>query len=209
MTTVSLPEEISALFSDAHNNFPAIIVKTSNDDVQHLRRRNFAALQDIDLGNGTNATGLILSKDDHKAANRDKLFDQANGALEAYDPSIQDNNNNAVRLRREKKWSRNIDCQAAIRTSKHVGKKLVLSRMEEMWVVLLKEKTTLFKHVTIHNLLDHLLSRSMCGEDINVIGLQQGMLSWWVEEPRVLEFITRCEEAQRKSRRSSLTISDA
>ena len=114
MTTVSLPEEISALFSDTHNDFPAIIVKTSNDDVQHLCRRNFAALQDIDLGNGTNATGLILSKDDHKAANRDQLSDQANGALEAYDPSIQDDDNNAVHLRQDKTWSRKLDFQEAI-----------------------------------------------------------------------------------------------
>ena len=31
MKTVSLPKEISALFSDAHDNFPAIIGKPSND----------------------------------------------------------------------------------------------------------------------------------------------------------------------------------
>ena len=44
---------------------------------------------------------------------------------------------------------------------------------------------------------------------IDVIGLQQGMLSWWVEDPRVPEFITCCEEAQRKARRAGLNILDA
>ena len=48
----------------------------------------------------------------------------------------------------------------------------------------------------------------MGGEAINVIGLQQGMLSWWVENPRVLEFVTRFEEAQRKTTRAGLAISD-
>ena len=67
MTTVSSPEEISALFADAHDNFPAIIGKPSNNDVQLLRRCNFQDLQDIDLGDGTDATGLILSEVDHKA----------------------------------------------------------------------------------------------------------------------------------------------
>ena len=99
MTIVSLPKEISALFADAHNNFPAIIIKPSDDDMQRLRRHNFAALQDIDLGNGANATGLILFEDDHKATNANQVFDRADGALEAYDPSIRDDDNNAVCLR--------------------------------------------------------------------------------------------------------------
>ena len=60
MMTVSLPEEISALFADAHDDFPTIIGKPSDDDLQRLCRHNFSALQDIDLGDGTDATGLIL-----------------------------------------------------------------------------------------------------------------------------------------------------
>ena len=88
MTTVSLPEKISALFADAHDDFSAIIRKHSDDDVQCLCRRNFSALQDIDLGDGTNATGPILSEDDHKAANGGHVFDRADGALEACGPSI-------------------------------------------------------------------------------------------------------------------------
>ena len=35
------------------------------------------------------------------------------------------------------------------------------------------------------------------------------MLSWWIEDPRAPEFITRCEEAQRRDRRAGLAISDA
>ena len=35
------------------------------------------------------------------------------------------------------------------------------------------------------------------------------MLSWWVKDPRVPEFITRYEGAQRKSRQAGLAISDA
>ena len=86
MMTMSLPKEISALFANAHDYFPTIIDKTSDDDVQLLRRRNFADLQDINRGDGTDATGLITSKDDHKLANANQVFDQSDGALEAYDP---------------------------------------------------------------------------------------------------------------------------
>ena len=78
-----------------------------------------------------------------------------------------------------------------------------------MWAVCLKNETTLLKHVTLRDILNHLGSTSTEGEAINLIRLQQGMLSWWVEEPRVPEFITRCEEAQRKTRRSGPAISDA
>ena len=66
--------------------------------MQRLCRRHFQALQDINLGDGTNATGLILSEVNHKAENENQVFGCANGALEAYNPSIQDNDNNAVRL---------------------------------------------------------------------------------------------------------------
>ena len=44
---------------------------------------------------------------------------------------------------------------------------------------------------------------------INVIIIQQGMISWWVEDLRVPEFITRCEDAQWKARQAGLVISDA
>ena len=86
MTTVSLPKKISALFYDAHDDSPLIIGNPSDDDVQRLLRRNFSALQNIDLGDGTNATGPILSEDDHKAANAHQVFDRANGALKACNP---------------------------------------------------------------------------------------------------------------------------
>ena len=99
MTNVSLSEEISALFSDAHDDFPTIIGKPSNDDVQRLHQQNFQALQDIDLGDGNNATGIILSEVDHKAENKNQVFDRTDRALEAYNPSIQDDNNNVIRLR--------------------------------------------------------------------------------------------------------------
>ena len=56
--------------------------------------------------------------------------DRADGALEAYDPSIRDDDNNAVRLRQEKTWSCKLDFQAVIRTAELVGKKFVLSRVE-------------------------------------------------------------------------------
>ena len=137
MTTVYLPEEIAALFADDNDNFPDIIGKPSDDVVQRLCRRNFQAFQYIDLGEGTDATGLILSEVDHKAANENLLFNRANRSLEAYDPLIQDDDKNTVRLIQEKNWSCKLDRQAAIRTAERVGKKFVLSRVEETWVVCL------------------------------------------------------------------------
>ena len=83
MATVSLPKEISTLFPDANDDFPAIIFKPSKYDVHHLRQNNFAALQDINLRDSTDGTGLILSEDDHKAANRNQVFNRANRALKA------------------------------------------------------------------------------------------------------------------------------
>ena len=55
-------------------------------------------------------------------------------------------------------------------------------------------------HVTLYDILNHLGATSTGGKAINFIRTQQGMLSWWVEEPRVPEFITRGEDAQRKAR---------
>ena len=176
--------------------------------MQRLCRHNFQDLLDIVLGDSTDATGLILYKVDHKAANTNQVFDRTSGALEAYNPSIRDNENNAVHLRHENNWSQKLDLQAAIRTAERLEKKFILSRVEEMWVVRLKNETTLFKHTTLHDILDHLGATSMGGKAIDFIGLQQGMLSWWVECPRVPERITRCEDAQRKSRLSGFVILD-
>ena len=127
MTTISFPKAIAALFVNAHDDFPVIIGKTSDDDVQRIFRRNFQSLQHINLGDSTDATVLILSEVDHKAENENQAFDHAKGALEAYNPSIQDDNNNAVRLRQKKNWSCKIDRQASIRTAERVRKKFLLS----------------------------------------------------------------------------------
>ena len=127
MTTVSSLEAISTLFSEFHDNFPVIIGKPSKDDVQCLLQRNFQSLQEINLGDTTNYTGLILSEVDHKAANENQALDCSDGALEAYNPSIQDDDNNALRLLQEKNWSRKLNRQAAIRTAERVENKFVLS----------------------------------------------------------------------------------
>ena len=66
--------------------------------MQRLCQRNFQALQDINLGGSTNATGLILSKVDHKSENTNQVFGRDDGELKAYNLSIWTNNNNAVRL---------------------------------------------------------------------------------------------------------------
>ena len=105
---------IAVLFANAHDNFPAIIGKPFDDDVQHLCQRKFQALQDIDLGDGTGATSLILPDVDHKAANENQAFNPADGALKAYNPSIQDDDKNSIRLFQEKNWHHKLDLQAAI-----------------------------------------------------------------------------------------------
>ena len=62
--------------------------------------------------------------------------------------------------------------------------------MEETWVVFLRNKTTLYKHVNLRDLLDHLGATRTVREAIDVIVLQHGLFSWWVKDPRVLELIT-------------------
>ena len=109
MKNISSPEEISAIFAKSHDNFPVIISRTSNNDVQRLRRYNLQALQDIYLGDGTNATVIILYEVDHKAANAKQVFNCADGALKAYDPCIRYDYNSAVHLLHEKNCSRKLD----------------------------------------------------------------------------------------------------
>ena len=76
-------------------------------------------------------------------------------------------------------------------------------------MVHIKYETILFKNVTLRDILDHLGATSTGGEAINVTILQQGMSSWWVEDPRVPEFVTCCKDAHWKDRRAGLAISDA
>ena len=110
-------------------------------------------------------------------ANENQAFGSANRALEACNPSIKYDDNNAVRLLHEKNWSRKLDYQAAIQTADRVRKKFVLSRVEETWVVCLKNGTTLFKHVTLRDILNHIGETSTGSEAIEIIRLQQGMPS--------------------------------
>ena len=88
------------------------------------------------------------------------------------------------------------------------GEKIRALLREQKWVVFLKNETTLFKNVTFHDLLNHLGTTSTGGESINMISLHQDILSWWVEDPQVLEFITGYEESKRKATRDGFSILD-
>ena len=50
-----------------------------------------------------------------------------------------------------------------------MGKKFALSHVEETWVVRLKNEATIFKHVTLCDLLYHLGATSMGREEIDMI----------------------------------------
>ena len=63
--------------------------------------------------------------------------------------------------------------------------------------------------MTIRAYLEHLKAGSRGLEATDIVQLQADMLGWWAEDPRVPEYVNRLEDAQKKSSRAGLPITDA
>ena len=78
---------------------------------------------------------------------------------------------------------------------------IILHAVNEMWVLELKDKETLFMQVTPRKFLDHL--QSICGglQAIDVLTLQNEIQEYHKDSEGILEYINALKAAQKKSKR--------
>ena len=98
--------------------------------------------------------------------------------------------------------------QTLIKTVERTGRAFLLAVVEDTWLLPLKEETTYYNKVPLRDFFA-LLKRDSGGlKATDIVSLLSATLGWWAEDPRVPQYINKLEEAQRKSVRASLPISN-
>ena len=77
-----------------------------------------------------------------------------------------------------------------------------------MWILPLKEESTFYNKVLLRDFFDRLKNGSGGLESTDIVSLLSAMLGWWANDPRVPKYVNCLEDAQKKSIRANLPISD-
>ena len=175
MTT---PEDAKDLFAEAQAAFAPVVGAPNNDDVKRLNEAFVNALQSINVpGGAVDLSDILLSDDDQKAKHRDATFERMEVPLKAYNDSIAADANNAVRAKAERLWTAKIELQRLIKTVERAGRAFLVAAVEETWLLPLKEESTFYNKVPLHNFFARLKGGSVGLEATNIVSLLSSMIS--------------------------------
>ncbi len=87
-------------------------------------------------------------------------------------------------------------------------KKLIRAMVEEVYIIKLKDGTTFFQKVSVHDLLEHLEKNSTGLHALDIIALRSNMLLLYKNAANMPDFILAIEEAQKKAKCAELPILD-
>ena len=105
-------------------------------------------------------------------------------------------------------WAAGTDNQSRICAIKVGERNLILANVEPTWVKELSVPGTFYTSITFRAILVHLeKDRTGLGRPTGM-KLILGLHKMWEAEPRVSQFIINMEEAQKKSVRAQLPITD-
>jgi hypothetical protein len=92
------------------------------------------------------------------------------------------------------------------KTAQDGCKKLILAKVEEVYINKLKDGTTFFHKVFEHDLLKHLEKNSTGLHVLNIFALRSNMLLLYKNAASMPDFILAMEEAQKKVKRVEVPI---
>ena len=120
-----------------------------------------------------------------------------------YDPTISDDDKPAVVRKKDIMWKACVNDYNLFAKAKLGSREIILHAVNEMWVLELNDKETLFTQVIPIQFMDHL--QSICGglHAIGVLALQNEMQDYHKDSDGILKYINALEDAQKKFKRGT------
>ena len=196
MTTTKVAKD---LFVEAQAAFTPIVGAPNDDNFKRLNGAFINTLQSIDVpGGAIDLSDILLTDTKHEAKHGDgSTFELMAIHLPAYDNIIATDANNAVRAKAERLWTAKIELQRLIKTVKRAGRAFLVAVVEDTWLLPLKEEATFYKKVPLRDFFARLKGGSGGLKATDIVSLLSATLGWWAKDPRVPEYITRLEDAQK------------
>ena len=205
--------DITAIFQKASDAFGPITAKPRDADLQRLNESLVVCTLSVTLTGTTAgcASGVVLPADVYKVNHAGATFNFMRAARADYDPAIENlsKEDRVSKLRgMEQTWKAGTANQSRIRAVEVGARNLIIANVESTWLQELSVPGTFFTGVSVRAMLDH-LEKDGSGLDRPAgVELILGLHKLWEADPRVPQFIINMEEAQKKSVRAQLPITD-
>ena len=213
-TIVSALAEIAAAFKLASDKFDPIKSTPNNNDLQRFNEVLVVFCLSINLtGKDAGcASGVVLPDGVYKYHHGGISFDFMPNARANYEPTIDtlatpDSRASKLHILQHM-WATGAANQNRIRAVELGARNLILASVKSTWVQELRNTFTLFASVSPCEVLNHLSDHTGGLDRTSGVEIILGLNRLWESDMRVNEFIINTEEAQKKSVRAILTITN-
>jgi hypothetical protein len=144
------PDAITLLFKEAHDFFPPLEGKPTDDNLMSIRETLFPILMEIpydQLGGVHSLTAILVDAARYAIDHGGNVFKRPN-CLPLYDSSIADNATTVMRVCAESTYKSRLDHYARYKAAERGAAKFLHETVIEVWYNDLKDGNTFYTKVT-------------------------------------------------------------
>jgi hypothetical protein len=204
------PNAITLLFKEAHDTFPPIKGKPTDNDLQSIRKKILSILMEIpyhQLGVTHSLVG-ILTDATRYAANHGSATFVRPLQLPLYNATIADNATTVVCICAESAHQAKLDNYTSFKAAEWGAAKFLCKVVNEVWYNDLKDTDTFYTKVTAREIIAFLDANSGGLHPINMISLCTNMHNYYTRAEGIPQYINMLEDAQKKATQAGMPIAN-
>lgn len=204
------PDAVTLLFKEAHDVFPPLEGKPTDDDLLAIREALLPLLMVIPydaVGGVHSLTALLTDNAKYAAAHGGDSFVRP-ARLPLYDSSIPDDAPTVVRVRSEAAHKSKLEDYANYEAAERGCAKFLRDVVDEVWYNDLKDAETFYTQVTALEIMTFLDLNSGGLHAVDMLSLRTNMHQYYTQADGIPQYIIMLEDAQKKAQRAGMPIAD-
>jgi hypothetical protein len=203
------PGAITCLFKEAHDTFPPLKGKPSNDDLLAIRETLLPLLMVIPYNelNRVHSLNAILTKAVKYKTDHGAIF-VCPACLPLYDKMIADNATKVICIRAEAAHKSQLNDYASYKAAKRGVSKFLCTVVDKIWYNDIKNGNTFYTKVTAIDIMALLDANSGGLHALDMILLHTDMIQYYMQADGIPQFIVMMEDAWKKVKQAGMPIAD-
>jgi hypothetical protein len=199
-------EAITRLIKEAHDTFPPLEEKPTNDNLLAIRETLLPLLMVIPYDQllGLHSLTVFLMGAAKYEANHGASKFIRPSRLPLYDRNIANDATTVIRVCAKAAHKSRLNDNASYKAAKCGIAKFLREVVDEIWYNNLKDAETFYTKVTVLEIMAHLDANSRGLHAINMISLCLNLTQYYVQADRIPQFIIMMEDAQKKAKQAGM-----
>jgi hypothetical protein len=204
------PDAITRLFKEAHDTFPPLEGKPTDDNLLAIQRALLPLLMIIpydQLGGVHSLVAILTDTAKYEADHGNKKFVRPKRLL-LYEDSIDDDATTVVQIRSEAAHKSRLDDYSSYEAAERGVAKFLQDVIDELWYNNLEDTEFFYTKVTAIDIMALLDSNSGGLHAVDMINLRTNMIQYYVQAEGIPQYIVMMEDAQKKAKRAAMPIAN-